>query len=105
MKQREGKQILEPDVNHVFGPLCKPQARYAIGVFLRGGGFLPGCGRKCASFATHLSGPVPARNSGPCRTATAKTLSKGLRPLAPASHSPIFRASLVQTSARPHDRP
>ena len=33
LKQREGKQILEPDVNHVSGTLCKPQARYAIGVF------------------------------------------------------------------------
>jgi hypothetical protein len=52
------------------------------------------------SSTTHPSGAVrPPRNAHPTRTtATAKT-SKGRYPLAPASHSPIFRAALVQTSA------
>ena len=51
------------------------------------------------SCATPLADLCPVRNAFPCRTATTETLAKGLRPLAPASHSPIFRASLVQTSA------
>jgi hypothetical protein len=47
-----------------------------------------------ASCATPLADLCPVRNAYPL-----ETLPKGLRPLAPASHSPIFRASLVQTSA------
>jgi hypothetical protein len=35
------------------------------GLSLAGGNFLPVCGRNCTSFATHLSGPVPARNADP----------------------------------------
>ena len=46
------------------------------------------------SCATPLADLCPVRNAFPL-----EALPKGLCPLAPASHSPIFRAALVQTSA------
>jgi hypothetical protein len=46
------------------------------------------------------SGPVSCPQRLPlCRTATAKNLPKGLRPLAPARVSPVFRTALRSVCA------
>jgi hypothetical protein len=45
---------------------------------------------------------VPSRNAFPCRTATTKTLAKGLRPLAPASHYRAFEILNLGKYERQH---
>ena len=51
------------------------------------------------------SGPVPARNADPCRKATAKNLSKGLRPLAPSRGFPSLPHCAALRLCRPRGFP
>jgi len=58
-----------------------------------------------ASCATPLADLSPVRNSCPCRTATTKTLPKGLRPLAPARGLPSLPHCAALRLCRPRGFP
>jgi hypothetical protein len=85
---------------------CKPCLRSAIGVLLGGGGFLPGYGRevRVLRHPPQRACSCPQRRPS-CRTATAKTLPKGLCPLAPARGFPSLPHCAALRLCRPRGFP